>query len=72
MGGTRHLWVCERRHPHKIEEARRLHVSHDLGTIDFNRAVSDPEIIGDDLVGLSGNETIKDMALTGRKSSHPV
>jgi hypothetical protein len=38
----------------------------------FQRAVTDPEIIGNDLVGLSGDESIKDLALTVRKSSHPV
>jgi hypothetical protein len=47
------------------------HLRHDLGTLDFNRAVTDPQIIGNDLVGLSGNETIKDLALTARKRQPP-
>ncbi len=33
-------------------EARRLHLSHDYGTIDFNRAVTDREIVCNDLVRL--------------------
>ena len=59
---------CNQGHAHEIGQARSLHLGHEVGPVDLDRSWADPEIIRNLLVGMSGHETLEDIALAVRKS----
>lgn len=50
-------------HADELGEALGLHLGHDVGAVNFNRAWADPEIEGNDLVGLPGHQALEHLAL---------
>ena len=58
-------------HPHQCGEAARLHLVHDPRTMDLDSARAHPEIVGDHLVLITGQELFQDFALARSERGYP-
>ncbi len=55
-------------HTHQIRQARRVHLGHDIGPVNLDRARTDAQVVCDDLVGVSAHQAVQDLTLPARKS----
>ena len=55
------------RHSDELWQAFDLHLGHDVGAIDLDRADADAEFEGDDLIGLAFDQPVEDFALALRQ-----
>ena len=54
-------------HPDQLREAASLHLGHGVCPVDLDRARTDAEVEADDLVGVSFDEAVHDIALARRE-----
>lgn len=51
-------------HAHQVRKAAGAHLAHDVGAMDFDRAWTDPEIIGNRFVWQPGDKPVEHLALS--------
>ena len=62
----------DQRHAHEVGQACSLHLGHQVGPVDLDRARADAEIEGDDLVGVARHQPLQHLALATRQGRYPL
>jgi len=53
----------DQHHTYQMREARRVHLGHDMRSVDFHRASADSESVRNRFIGLAGNEALQNLVL---------
>lgn len=70
--GLKYEYLERHVHAHEIRQGASFHFFHDPSTMDFNGALADVQIEGDDLVRFAGDDKIEDFAFTVGESLETI